>query len=81
MQAHRGPTCSCLPTSSGAALRLALLGAGWIWLSLSLSQGHAALVPAVGAVHDGDAVVTFNFRADRMVEISKVIRHTGSRQA
>lgn len=30
--------------------------------------------PAVGAVQDGDAVVTFNFRADRMVEISKVTR-------
>ena len=27
---------------------------------------------AVGAVHDGDAVVTLNFRADRMVELSQV---------
>ncbi|KAL4435450.1 hypothetical protein ABPG77_006212 [Micractinium sp. CCAP 211/92] len=29
----------------------------------------------VGAVQDGDAVVTFNFRADRMVEISKALEY------
>ena len=29
----------------------------------------------VGAVHDGDAVVLFNFRADRMVEISKAFEY------
>lgn len=29
----------------------------------------------VGAVLDGDAVVTFNFRADRMVEISKALEY------
>ncbi|GAB4815975.1 hypothetical protein N2152v2_003021 [Parachlorella kessleri] len=29
----------------------------------------------VGTVQDGDAVVTFNFRADRMVEISKAIEY------
>ena len=27
----------------------------------------------VGTVEDGDAVVLFNFRADRMVQLSKVI--------
>ena len=30
---------------------------------------------AVGAVADGDAVVTFNFRADRMVEISQALEY------
>ncbi|KAL4419791.1 hypothetical protein ABPG75_006889 [Micractinium tetrahymenae] len=29
----------------------------------------------VGAVQDGDAVVTFNFRADRMVEISQALEY------
>ena len=29
----------------------------------------------VGAVQDGDAVVTFNFRADRMVEIAKALEY------
>ena len=29
----------------------------------------------VGAVRDGDAVVTFNFRADRMVEISQALEY------
>ena len=31
---------------------------------------------AVGPVADGDAVVTFNFRADRMVEISQALEYT-----
>ena len=30
------------------------------------------MLAAVGSVQDGDAVVTFNFRADRMVELSQV---------
>lgn len=30
----------------------------------------------MGAVQDGDAVVTFNFRADRMVEMSKALEYT-----
>ena len=29
----------------------------------------------VGAIQDGDAVVTFNFRADRMVEIAKALEY------
>ncbi|KAI7842857.1 hypothetical protein COHA_003475 [Chlorella ohadii] len=29
----------------------------------------------VGSVHDGDAVVTFNFRADRMVELSQALEY------
>ena len=29
----------------------------------------------VGAVQDGDAVVVFNFRADRVVEISKALEY------
>jgi bisphosphoglycerate-independent phosphoglycerate mutase (AlkP superfamily) len=42
---------------------------------------EASCCPAVGAIEDGDAVVTFNFRADRMLEISKAnsraFRHIG----
>ena len=30
---------------------------------------------AVGTVEDGDAVVLFNFRADRMTEISKAFEY------
>lgn len=30
----------------------------------------------VGTIEDGDAVVTFNFRADRMVEMSKALEYT-----
>jgi hypothetical protein len=33
------------------------------------------LATAVGAVQDGDAVVTFNFRADRMVELSQALEY------
>ena len=29
----------------------------------------------LGAVQDGDAVVVFNFRADRVVEISKALEY------
>lgn len=29
----------------------------------------------VGAVNDGDAVIIFNFRADRVVEISKALEY------
>ena len=29
----------------------------------------------VGAVQDGDAVIIFNFRADRVVEISKALEY------
>lgn len=29
----------------------------------------------MGPIVDGDAVVTFNFRADRMVEISKALEY------
>lgn len=36
--------------------------------------GSISSVP-VGAVHDGDALVTFNFRADRMVEIAKALEY------
>jgi len=38
------------------------------------SPSNISSVP-VGAVQDGDAVVTFNFRADRMVEIAKALEY------
>ena len=41
--------------------------------SFVISEGG---VP-VGTVQDGDAVVLFNFRADRMVELSKAFEYTG----
>lgn len=39
---------------------------------VSLTGAPAACSRAVGSVRDGDAVVTFNFRADRMTELSQV---------
>jgi len=35
----------------------------------------------VGAVRDGDAVVTFNFRADRMVEMAKALEYDDAKWA
>lgn len=38
-------------------------------------SGTATTTTPVGSVQDGDAVVTFNFRADRMIEIAKALEY------
>jgi 2,3-bisphosphoglycerate-independent phosphoglycerate mutase len=47
----------------------------WIAIEEKLNDDGVNTAFPVGAVHDGDAVVTFNFRADRMVEISKAFEY------
>lgn len=46
------------------------------WVVIDQSSGNP-----IGTIHDGDAVITFNFRADRMVEIAQALEYPPSRWA
>ncbi len=69
---QRAPVAACCAHSSPVWKATALLSKHFVPDLSTFHMVRFAWHAAVGEVHDGDAVVTFNFRADRMVELSQV---------